>query len=49
MDLGFNLMAEEIPAPTNVLWDEVRDAAELAFNIWLDSRNSRGLSRLGSF
>ena len=29
-------MEEEIPAPTNVPWDQVKDAAALAFNIWLE-------------
>jgi hypothetical protein len=36
MDLGFNLMAEEIPAPTNLPWDEVRDVASRAFHVWVE-------------
>lgn len=35
MDLGLNSMAEEVPASKNVLWDEVQEAASLAFHIWL--------------
>ncbi len=35
-DLGFNSMAEEVPAPTIVPWDEVQGAASLAFHTWAE-------------